>query len=157
MRKITKTAIWLSLLALVATLASCHPVSSVDYRVHNLTEDTVTVTMYKEILTSAYQGYAIEENDSVIARYGENDSICVAVLKPKQVLWVHNDWEGLYREERIVPFWKYIKSIWVGDEERTPGSWENEQAWHLKTKGTIRFKGESRYYNLYVRNIQQPG
>lgn len=143
---------WLSILAALTALVSCNPVSSVDYRVLNLTEDTVTVTMYKDILTSDYQGYVIEDNDTVLARYGKDDSVSVAVLKPKQALWVHNDWEGLYWEERIIPLWKYIKTIRVGDTERTASSWDNEESWYLKTDGGKRFEGESRHYFLYIRS-----
>ena len=143
---------WLSAVALAVSLASCDPMSSVDYKVCNMTEDTITVTMFEEILTSDYHGFAIEENDSVISRYGENDSVYVAVLKPHQALWVHNDWNGLYREDWIVPLWKFIKTIRVGDAELAPESWKNEQEWYLKTEGGTRFKGESRYYTLYIRN-----
>lgn len=153
MRTIRITVIWLAILTVVTTLVSCNPMSSVDYKIHNMTEDTITVTMYKEIFISDYHGYAIEENDSVISRYGENDSINVAILKPHQALWVHNDWDGLYREERVIPLWRYIRSIKIGDTERAPETWANEQAWHLKTDGGKRFEGESRYYNLYIRGL----
>ena len=152
MRRITISSMWLSLFAVITALVSCNTVSSVDYTVLNLTEDTVTVSMYKEILTSDYQGYVIEEGDSVIVRYGENDSITVAVLKPKQALQVHNDWDGLYREERIVPLWKYIKTITVGDTERAADTWDNESTWYLKKSGGGRFEDESRHYFLYIRN-----
>ena len=153
MRTIRATVIWLTAVAALVALASCDPMSSVDYKVHNLTEDTITVAMYKEILTSDYQGYTIVEKDSVISRYGVDDTVSVAVLGPHQALWVHNDWNGLYREEQIVPLWKYIKSIRVGDTERAATTWDSEKPWHLKTEGGTRFKGESRYYDLYIRSF----
>ena len=151
MRTISIPAIWLSVVAALISLTSCDPMSSMDYRVHNMTGDTVTVTMHELILTSDYQGFAIEDNDSVVIRYGENDSINVAVLKPNQVLWVHDDWNGLYREDFITPFWKFIRSIRVGDTELPATTWNTEQAWHLKTEGGTRFKGESRYYSIVLR------
>ena len=151
MRTIHATIIWLAFLAAVTVLASCDPVSSVDYKIYNKTGDTVAVTMYREILSSAYGGFDIVENDSVTTHYGVADSIRVATLAPDQVLWVHNEWDGLYREEQIVPLWKYIQSIKSGDREFPPGTWDNEPAWHLSTEGGKRFQGESRYYSIILR------
>ena len=139
-------------LAFVVALVACDPVSSVDYKMYNKTGDTVTVVMYREILSSSYGGFAVVESDSVTTHYGEADSIRVAVLAPDQVLWVHDEWDGLYREEQIVPFWKYIQSIKGGEKEWPSGSWDNEQAWHLNTEGGKRFEGESRYYSIILRN-----
>ena len=51
----------MAVVAIVMSLASCDPMSSVEYKVYNKTADTVTVTMYKEILTSAYKGYTIRK------------------------------------------------------------------------------------------------
>ena len=84
MKKI-KMPMWLAGLAAVsASLVSCDPVSSVDYKLYNKTSDTVTVAMYKEILSSSYGGFAIVESDSVTTYYGEADSVNVAVLAPNQ-------------------------------------------------------------------------
>lgn len=149
MRKISAIATCLTFVVLA--LVSCDPVSSVDYKLYNKTSDTVTVSMYREILSSTYGGYDIVENDSVTTHYGMADSVHVAVLAPDQVLWVHNEWDGLYREERIYPFWKYIKSIKTGDVELPAASWDNESAWHLRTEGGKRFQGESRFYILTLR------
>ena len=142
-----------SLIAVFAVLllTSCDPVSSLDYKIYNKTSDTVTVDMYKEILLSSYGGYSIVESDSVTTHYGKEDSVNVAVLAPDQVLWVHNEWDGVYREERIVYFWEFIKSIKQGDNELPADSWNNEPAWHLRTEGGKRFQGESRYYILTLR------
>ncbi len=148
-----KMSLWLAGLAAVsASLVSCDPVSSVDYKLYNKTSDTVTVAMYKEILTSSYGGFAIVESDSVTTYYGEADSVNVAVLAPDQVLWVHDEWDGLYREELVVPFWKYIKTIKTSDREWPSDSWDSESVWHLETEGGKRFEGESRYYILTLRD-----
>ena len=89
-------SLWLAGLAVIsASLVSCDPVSSVDYKLYNKTSDTVTVAMYKEILTSSYGGFAVVESDSVTTYYGEADSVNVAVLAPDQVLWVHDEWNWL--------------------------------------------------------------
>ena len=138
--------------AIILSLTSCDPLSSVDYKIYNKTSDTVMVAMYKEILSSSYGGYDIVENDSVTTHYGEADSINVAVLAPDQILWLHDEWNGLYREEQIVQFWKYIMSIKKGDEELSPDKWNNEPSWHLRTEGGKRFQGESRYYILTLRD-----
>lgn len=139
-------------LSAALSLTSCDTMSSVDYKIYNMTEDSVTVTFYKEILVSPYEGYYIDENDSVTTFYGKEDSTYVAVLKPGQVLWTHNDWEGQYREERVVHLWEYIRSISIGEKELDPAAWNNEAAWHLKTEGGGRFsKEESRYYDLFLR------
>ena len=138
-------------LAFVVALVSCDPVSSVDYKMYNKTGDTVTIVMYKEILSSAYGGFDVVENDSVTTHYGEPDTIRVAVLPPDQILWVHDEWDGLYREEQIVPFWKYIQSIKTNEQEWPSDSWDNEQAWHLNTEGGKKFQGESRYYSIILR------
>ena len=148
-----KRPLWLAGLAVISmSLVSCDPVSSVDFKLYNKTSDTVSVVMYKEILKSSYGGYAIVESDSVTTYYGEADSISVAVLAPDQILWVNDDWDGLYREEQIVPLWKYIQTIKAGDRELPSETWNNEPAWHLETKGGKRFEGESRYYILTLRD-----
>ena len=74
-------------MAVMVSLASCDPVSSVEFKIYNKTTDTVTIVMYKEIMTSPYEGYTIIENDSVSTDY-EADSCNVAVLAPEQVLQV---------------------------------------------------------------------
>ncbi len=140
----------MAVVAMVMSLVSCDPLSSVDYKLYNKTNDTVTVTMYKEILSSAYGGYDIEENDSVVNHYGEGDTISVAILAPDQVLSVHREWSGLYREEWVVPVWKYISSIKAGDTEVAPEQWNQESLWHLKTDGGKRFQGESRHYSFIL-------
>ena len=140
----------MAVVAIVMSLVSCDPLSSVDYKLYNKTNDTVTVTMYKEILSSAYGGYDIEENDSVVNHYGQDDSVSVAILAPDQVLSVHREWSGLYREEWVVPVWKYISSIKAGDTEVAPEQWDQESLWHLKTDGGKRFQGESRHYSLIL-------
>ena len=150
MKKINIT-LWMALLAVVLSLVSCDPMSSVEFKIYNKSTDTVTVAMYKEIMTSSYEGYTIIENDSVSTDY-EADSCNVAVLAPEQVLVVDNEWSGLYREELIVPFWKYITSIKKGDNEVRPELWNNEAAWHLKTDGGGRFEDESRHYDIVFRD-----
>jgi len=97
-------------------------------------------------------GFTIEMSDSVPIHYGEADSVSVAILAPGQVLSVRDEWDGLYREEQIVPFWKYIKSITVGDDELPDILWNNEPAWHLNTEGGKRYQGESRHYILALRD-----
>ena len=143
--------LWLAAVAVVMSLASCDPLSSVEYNIHNITSDTVSVTFHKEIMHSLYQGYDIVENDSVTTHY-ENDSITVAVLAPNQYLTISREWHGLYREEWVVHAWKYIQSITIGDTETQPESWNNESAWRLKTKGGGYGEGESRYYDLWLRD-----
>lgn len=138
-------------LAAVALLTSCDPVSSVEYTIRNLTDDTVTVDMYREILTSSYQGFDVVLNDSVAIHYGLQDSIRVATLAPNQLMRAQYVWDGIYREERVVPMWKYIKSIAVGDNELSPEAWNNEQAWHLKKTGGGMGEGETRNYDLNLR------
>ena len=149
--KIINITLWMALLAVVLSLVSCDPMSSVDFKIYNKSTDTVTVAMYKEIMTSSYEGYTIIENDSVSTDY-EADSCNVAVLAPEQVLVVDNEWSGLYREELIVPFWKYITSIKKGENEVRPELWNNEAAWHLKTDGGGRFEDESRHYDIVFRD-----
>jgi len=148
--RIFNISVCMAVVAMVMSLVSCDPLSSVDYKLYNKTNDTVTVTMYKEILSSAYGGYDIEENDSVVNHYGEDDSISVAILAPDQVLSVHREWSGLYREEWVVPLWKYITAIEAGDLEIAPEQWNNESQWHLKTDGVKRFQGESRHYSFIL-------
>ena len=142
--RIFNISVCMAVVAMVISLVSCDPLSSVDYKLYNKTNDTVTVTMYKEILSSAYGGYDIEENDSVVNHYGEDDSVSVAILS------VHREWSGLYREEWVVPVWKYISSIKAGDTEVAPEQWNQESLWHLKTDGGKRFQGESRHYSLIL-------
>lgn len=149
--KIINKTLWMALLAVVLSLVSCDPMSSVEFKIYNKSTDTVTVAMYKEIMTSSYEGYTIIENDSVSTDY-EADSCNVAVLAPEQVLVVDNEWSGLYREELIVPFWKYITSIKKGENEVRPELWNNEAAWHLKTDGGGRFEDESRHYDIVFRD-----
>ena len=149
MKTIYSVLLWLAVVSFM--LASCDPLSSVEYKIYNKTADTVTVTMHKEIMTSSYKGYTIIENDSVSTAY-EADSCNVAVLAPEQMLVVDNEWSGLYREEQVVPFWKYIISITKGETEVRPELWNNEAAWHLKTEGGGRFQDESRYYDIVLRD-----
>jgi len=145
--------LWPALLAaMVLSMVSCDPVSSVEYRIYNKTADTVTVVMHKEILSSSYGGFAIERSDSATTHYGEADSLSVATLAPDQVLWVHREWDGLYREEQIIPLWKYIQSVKAGDNELPASEWDHESAWHLRTAGAKRFEGESRSYILTLRD-----
>ena len=149
--KATVFQVWVAALSVILLFTSCDPLSSVEYNIHNMTEDTVTVAMYKEILTSAYQGFDIVENDSVTTHYGKEDSISVAVLAPHQYMSVQREWSGIYREELVVPIWKFMKSITVEDVELSPERWNKESAWHLKTTGGGLGEGESRYYDLYLR------
>lgn len=149
--KKTDLTLWTALLAVVLSFASCDPMASVEYKIYNKTADTVTVTMHKEIMSSSYMGYTIIENDSVSTDY-EADSCNIAVLAPEQVLVVDHAWSGLYREEQVVPFWKYIISIKKGENEVRPELWNNEAAWHLKIDGGGRFEDESRYYDIVLRD-----
>ena len=146
------TSLCFAVVAAIMALTSCDPISSVEYKIYNKTADTVAVDMYDEILSSSYAGFDIEENDSVTTHYGVEDSVSVAILAPDQVLCVHDEWDGLYREERIIPFWIYIISIKTGDKEFPRDSWDKESAWHLNTEGGKRFQGESRYYSIILRN-----
>ena len=148
--RIFNISVCMAVVAMVISLVSCDPLSSVDYKLYNKTNDTVTVTMYTEILSSAYGGYDIEENDSVVNHYGEDDSVSVAILAPDQVLSVHREWSGLYREEWVGPLGKYITAIETGDLEIAPEQWNNESQWYLKTDGGKRFQGESRHYSLIL-------
>lgn len=151
MKAINVTAIWLSFLAAVTALASCDPMASVEYNIHNITSDTVTITFRKDIMTSPYQGYDIQENDSVTVHYG-SDSLNVASLAPNQHLKIYREWHGIYREERVIHAWRYIKSITVGDREADSTAW-NEAAWHHRTKGGGNFeKEEFHYYDLWFRD-----
>ena len=151
MRKTYSTILILVTLVAGVMLVSCDPMSSVEYKIYNKTADTVTVTLHKEILTSPYNGFTVEVNDSVTNHYGSEDSTVVAVLAPDRTMTVNNEWSGLYREERIVPLWRYIKSIMVGENNLPAATWNNEAAWHLKVEGGGRFEGESRYYSIILR------
>lgn len=151
MKTFNGAVLWTLTLVLIFSLLSCDPISSLECEIFNKTEDTVTVVMYKDIMSSSYKGYAIVENDSVTTHY-DADSCNVAVLAPDQVLKAQYEWSGLYREEFVAPLWKYIKSIKTGDEELAPALWNNEAAWVMKIKGGGRFEGESRYYSLILRD-----
>lgn len=138
-------------LAIILSMVSCDPISSLEYNIYNMTSDTVTVTFYKEFMSSPYQGYDIEENDSVTTHYSA-DSCNVALLAPNRRLMVQREWHGLYREEWLVHAWRYIKSIKIGDIKTDSTTWNNEAAWHHRTKGGGRFaKEESHYYDLFLR------
>ena len=150
MKKINIT-LWTALLAVVLSLASCDPMASVEYNIHNLTADSVLVTFHKEIMTSPYHGYDILDYDTVAIHF-EDDSSNVAILAPNQHLKVHREWHGLYREEQIVHAWKYISSIKAGDTELAPSVWDHEQAWNHRTTGGGNFaKEESHFYDLWFR------
>ena len=151
--RIFKFPLWIAAVAaLVLSFSSCDPLSSVEYNIHNISRDTVSITFHKEIMTSSYRGYDIEENDSVTTHY-ESDSCIVAVLAPNQHLSIHREWNGLYRVEHVVPAWKYIRSIRVGETEVEPVKWNNEEAWNHRTKGGGNFaKDESHYYDLWFRD-----
>ena len=149
--RILKIFQWLAVIAAVVSLTSCDPMASVEYNVHNITKDTVTITFYKSIMSSPYHGFDIQENDSVTTHYAD-DSLNVAALAPNQHLKIQQEWHGLYREERIVHAWRYIKSIRVGDNEVDSTTWA-EAAWHHRTKGGGNFaKEESHYYDLWFRD-----
>lgn len=151
--KSSRLAILCSLAVIILlSMASCDPMSSVEFDIYNKSGDTVTVNMYKEVMSSSFKGYTIVENDSVSTHY-DADSCNVAVLAPDQVLKAQYDWSGVYREEFVVPLWKYIKSIKYGDVESAPALWDNAEAWVMKTKGGGRFEGESRYYSLILRDL----
>ena len=141
----------MAVVAVALMLAACDPISSVEYNIHNMTSDTVSITFHKELMTSAYQGFEIEENDSVTTRY-DSDSITSALLAPNQHLKIHKEWHGLYREDQMVHAWMYIKSIMQGQNEVDSKKWDNEAAWHHRTKGGGNFaKDESHYYDLWFR------
>ena len=149
--RVFNISLWVSVVAVALSMASCDPMSSVEYNIHNVSSDTVSVTCYKELMSSPYQGFEIEENESVTTRY-DNDSVTVARLAPNQHLKIHREWHGLYREEQVVHAWKYISSIRVGEKEVDSATWDNEAAWHHRTKGGGNFsKEESRYYDLWFR------
>ena len=144
-------SLWVAIVAVAMSLTSCDPMASLEYNVHNATSDTVTITFYKEIMSSSYQGFDIQENDSVTTHYG-SDSLTVASLAPNQHLKIHREWHGIYREELIVHAWEYIKSIRLGENEVDTTTWDNEAAWHHRTTGGGNFaKEESHYYDLWFR------
>lgn len=137
--------------ALMMPLASCETNSSVEYTIYNMTNDTVTVQFLKALMTSPYQGYDIEENDSVTTHYSD-DSCNIALLAPSRRLMIKREWQGLYREERIVHAWRYISSIKIGEVVTDSTTWNNESAWHHRSKGGGNFaKEESHYYDLWVQ------
>lgn len=151
--RIFNMALGLAAVAFVLSLTSCDPLASSEYNIHNITGDTVTITFHKEIMSSAYQGFDIQENDSVTTHY-ENDSLTVAYLAPNQHLKIHREWHGLYREELIVHAWVYIKEIKRGENEVDAATWDNEAAWHHRTKGGGNFDKEtSHYYDLWFRDM----
>lgn len=150
MKTFNWTVLWILAMIMSLSLSSCDPMSSLECEIYNKTGDTVTVTLYKEIMISSFQGYTIVENDSVSTHY-DADSCTVAVLAPDQVLKAGYEWSGLYREDYVVPLWRYIKSIRKGDEDLGPAVWNSEAVWTMKTKGGGRFEGESRYYTLILR------
>lgn len=151
MRKNNLILPWLTVICIVISLAACDTFSSVEYKIYNKTTDTVTVDMHEELLTSPYEGFTIQQNDSVKVHYGIEDSIHVAVLAPDMVLLVHREWSGLYREELMVHFWRYIKSITIGDTELPSSQWDNESAWRVKIEGGRFSKNEYRYYEILLR------
>ena len=140
---------WLTAFTVMVSFSACDTMSSVDYNIHNITADTVTVTFYRDLMTSPYQGYDIVENDSVTTH---QDSITVAVLAPNQYLIVQRQWSGLYREELVVPAWNYIASITVGDTALDRAQWTTESLWHVRTNGGRFVKDESRHYDLWLRD-----
>ena len=151
MKTINSLMLCLIQMILALSLASCDPMSSLEYKIYNMTSDTVEVTFYKELMTSPYQGYDIEENDSVTTHYSA-DSCNVAILAPDQQLWIHREWHGLYREELIIHAWRYITSIKIGEVDASSLTWNNESAWHHRTVGGGNFaKEESHYYDLFIR------
>ena len=148
--RVFKFPLLLAVVAVVTSLTSCDTFSSVEYNIHNISSDTVTVSFHEDIMTSPYQGFDIQENDSVTTHYG--DSVTVAVLAPNQHLKVYREWHGLYREDRVVPAWRFILSIKVGETVTAPETWNNESAWSSRTKGGGNFsKEESRYYDLWFK------
>ena len=152
MRRIN-ISIWMAVAGIIMLLASCDTMSSLEYNIHNNASDTVTVTFYKEIMISAYAGFDVHESDGVTTHYDGSDSIYTAILAPNQQLTIHREWHGLYREELLVHAWRYISSIKIGDAEVDPSVWDNEAAWHHRTKGGGNFsKEESHYYDLWLKN-----
>ena len=143
--------LWLTVCIVLVSFMSCDTMSSVDYNIHNITTDTVTVTFHREIMTSPYQGYDIVENDSVTTHYG-GDSAMVAVLAPNQYLIVKREWSGLYREELVVPAWRYIAAIRVGDTELDSEQWTTESLWHIRSNAGRFNKNETRHYDLWIRS-----
>ena len=157
MMKIIYTPFCLVLLAVVLALVSCDPMSSVEYKIYNMSTDTVAVSFYREVMSSSYQGYEITDlNDSVVSSLHAADSATVAIVEPNRCLKAHYEWGGLYREELIVPLWKYIISVTMGGVELAPESWNNASSWKVKTQGGGFGEGESRYYELWLRGKQTP-
>ena len=149
--RLINISLWLAALVAVMSFTSCDPLSSVEYKITNITGDTVTVTFHKEIMSSSYQGYKLELSDSVTTRC-TSDSAIVAILAPARCLTIGREWNGLYREELVVPAWRYIESIRIGEDELDSLAWSNESAWRLKTTGGGFGEGESRYYDLLLRD-----
>ena len=116
----------------------------------------ITLEMYLKLMDlrmkNREESFDIEENDSVTTHHGE-DSVTVAKLAPNQHLKIHREWDGLYREELIVHGWQYISSIKIGETKVDSTMWNNEAAWHHRTKGGGRFaKEESHYYDLWFKD-----
>lgn len=152
MKRINRS-IWIAVVGAILLLTSCDPMSSSEYNIHNVTSDTVTVSFYKEIMSSPYAGYDVHSNDSVTTHYDGSDSTYAAILAPNQHLTIHREWHGRYWEEQIVHAWRYISSITVGDVELEQSMWNNESLWHHRTKGGGNFeKEESHYYDLWLKN-----
>ena len=69
MKTFNWTVLWILAMIMSLSLSSCDPMSSLECEIYNKTGDTVTVTLYKEIMISSFQGYTIVENDSVSTHY----------------------------------------------------------------------------------------
>ena len=134
-------------------LCSCDFESSYMFKVHNQTQDTVSIEM-----TLTYR-YGYEKNGEVLiddnyTRRPKYDRDTLVLLAPGDeflaTISLFNQNLSTFEEDGVTPFWYYIKSITIGEKSLDPEFWNHETAWQKKHDGHGIYFGETWKYDLWI-------
>lgn len=121
-------------------IASCDPISSVEYRIYNFNSEIVTIELKKRI------EYDIYHEDSVKKHYASDDNI--VELEHYDFLELYYEWMN-NRAKSHTPLWEDISSIHIGDSIIPHTYWNNVENWEVRSRSEIH--GESIKYYLYLK------
>ena len=152
MKSSNKLSVFVTLFIMLL-LCSCDFVSSYDFRIHNQTEDSISIEMTIKCPPysyfekngqrfNCYENYYRPEIDTLVILLSGD----VFIAKSKLI----NQSLSGFEKDGVTPFWYYIKSITIGEKSLDPKVWNHESAWQKKHDGHGIFFGETWKYDLWI-------
>lgn len=133
-------------LGIILLMTSCDPASHYEFKLHNMTKDTLTVMIPNN------NGNIYKEG--VLGNIVASLDTCI-ILKPSETLGA--DWEitngklRSYWEDNVTPLWLQISEIRIGDKTLSPVKWKNPAVWiESDYGGGFLESTEKKVYELWI-------